>query len=286
MELTATSSEVRVLLDEDQPALKGLLLAHPSETLFMLGVLEGGGPRGVRGGTEHRFYGLWRGGSLRAAAFVAGSGQLVVPHVPEPEDAWELARGLLGQVRPARLVGERLACDALRDVLVPAVSRPRVLTRSRLYGLEPGDLRPQPGIPGLRVAVSGDLSRVVPLAVAMHKEDLGEDPLRLDADAYVRHVGVRVASGRVWVVEEADRLVFKVDLGTWCRHGAQLEGVYTVLDRRGRGVATRALGALCARLLAEVPRVTLHVREDNAPAVAVYERLGFRPLRPFRIFFA
>lgn len=281
---SAAPGEVRILDERDRDALLQLLLRDPNESLFLLGVLQTSSlRRGPARAPDQRFHGLFRGGRLVATAYVAMGGQLVVPFAPDPADALPLARGLAGRIQVHRLVGERHACDVLSDELIPASIRPRVLTRSRLYFMEPGDLKVAERIDGLRPAVPADLSRLVPLAVAMHREDLGEDPLRPDADAYVRHVGMRVASGRVFVVEQGGKLLFKVDLGTRCTWGAQLEGVYTVPEARGQGIARRALATLCDQLLRDLPRITLHVREDNAPAVALYERLGFRRSKPFRI---
>ncbi len=56
---------------------------------------------------------------------------------------------------------------------------------------------------------------------------------------------------------------------------AALGNVTTHPEVRGQGLATAAVAALCRRLLETVDVVTLNVKADNAPAVAVYERLGF-----------
>jgi ribosomal-protein-alanine N-acetyltransferase len=47
-------------------------------------------------------------------------------------------------------------------------------------------------------------------------------------------------------------------------------------DARRMGVATSLLEGLLERIDEPEPRLTLEVRQSNAPAIALYERLGFR----------
>jgi GNAT superfamily N-acetyltransferase len=57
---------------------------------------------------------------------------------------------------------------------------------------------------------------------------------------------------------------------------AAVGNVYTRRDRRGRGLGGRLVGAVAAELLCRgVRTVALNVARDNAPAIRVYERLGF-----------
>ncbi len=52
--------------------------------------------------------------------------------------------------------------------------------------------------------------------------------------------------------------------------------IYTRRDRRGRGLAARATSAVVSHLVGMgVPTVALNVNQRNAPAIHVYERLGF-----------
>jgi len=69
---------------------------------------------------------------------------------------------------------------------------------------------------------------------------------------------------------------------------AQQEGVgcigniYTRCDRRGRGLSTCVTSAVTAALVSmRLPTIVLNVRADNAPAIRVYERLGFQHYCPF-----
>jgi predicted GNAT family acetyltransferase len=58
--------------------------------------------------------------------------------------------------------------------------------------------------------------------------------------------------------------------------------VWTDPEARGRGYAERALRDLCRLLLETTPVVTLFVRTDNAPAIALYERIGMRKTLEYR----
>ncbi|MER7585817.1 GNAT family N-acetyltransferase, partial [Kitasatospora sp. NPDC097691] len=56
---------------------------------------------------------------------------------------------------------------------------------------------------------------------------------------------------------------------------AVLGNVTTHPDARGRGLARACVTALCRHLAATTDHLGLNVRTDNAPAIRLYERLGF-----------
>ena len=63
---------------------------------------------------------------------------------------------------------------------------------------------------------------------------------------------------------------------------AAIGNIYTRRDRRGRGLATRVTHAITAELLRRgLPIIALNVVQGNAPAVHVYEKLGFARYCPF-----
>ena len=67
------------------------------------------------------------------------------------------------------------------------------------------------------------------------------------------------------------------------RHGIAVIGnVFTHPAYRGRGLGTAVTGAVAHALMERGARdVVLNVREDNAPAIAAYSRLGFTVHEPF-----
>jgi len=62
---------------------------------------------------------------------------------------------------------------------------------------------------------------------------------------------------------------------------AAVGNVLTRVTYRDRGLATSVTSAVTAAALEEHPDVVLNVRQDNSPAVAVYERLGYHVHAPF-----
>jgi RimJ/RimL family protein N-acetyltransferase len=56
-----------------------------------------------------------------------------------------------------------------------------------------------------------------------------------------------------------------------------LGNIYTRRDRRGRGLSMRVTSAVTAQLMSlKLQTIALNVRENNGPAIRVYERLGFQ----------
>jgi ribosomal protein S18 acetylase RimI-like enzyme len=62
---------------------------------------------------------------------------------------------------------------------------------------------------------------------------------------------------------------------------AAVGNVCTYPEHRGRGYATRCTSAVCADLLAMGLGVVLNVAQDNADAIHIYQKLGFRVHCPF-----
>ena len=100
---------------------------------------------------------------------------------------------------------------------------------------------------------------------------------RTNAAQFRRHVEHRLENGRTFAwFDEHRRLLFKADVSAQSSWGAQISGVYTPPAWRGQGIATRGMREVCAILLDRgCPRITLYVNRTNAPALKVYQRVGF-----------
>ena len=141
---------------------------------------------------------------------------------------------------------------------------------------------PPPGHSGLRPARRGDLDRLIPACAAAHELELGIDPLARDAEGFRWRTAAQIEDGRSWVWLEGDVVLFKAEASAWTPHAIQVSQVWTDPEVRGRGHARRAMQDLCRLLLEKTPTVTLFVRSENAPAIALYERIGMRKVLEYR----
>jgi len=185
------------------------------------------------------------------------------------------ARGLARMV-----IGEQHAVTALweaaRDDL-PAVREDR--PGQPVYAI---DEPPPPGGTGLRPAVPRDLDRLLPACAAAHELELGLDPLARDREGFRWRTLAQIDEGRSWVWLEDGAIRFKAEASAWTPSAVQLQQVWVDPEVRGRGYGARGLGDLCRLLLETTPTVTLFVRRENAPAIALYDAVGMRRVLEYR----
>jgi predicted GNAT family acetyltransferase len=105
--------------------------------------------------------------------------------------------------------------------------------------------------------------------------ELGYDP-RANRSGFTAAVRRAIAQGVWWVYVEDGELRFQLNVGPRSAATAQLQGVWTPPEQRGKGYAKAALTAIARQLLTTEASLSLYVNGFNAPAIALYERLGFR----------
>jgi GNAT superfamily N-acetyltransferase len=112
------------------------------------------------------------------------------------------------------------------------------------------------------------------------------DPARQHPRAFRAIHERRLLEQRAWISPAHDGAVlFKAEVACACQRGVQIAGVYTAPQARNLGLARRDLNALCHLLLQRYPRATLYVNDNNAPALRLYQRLGFTRLCDYATIF-
>ena len=111
--------------------------------------------------------------------------------------------------------------------------------------------------------------------------ELEYDPRRSSPE-FTSNVRAMIDRGLWWVGESLGRLCFFCNIGPWSPQTAQLQGIWTPEELRGRGLATEALSAISERLLAMSPTLSLYVNDFNEPAIALYKRVGFKTVSEFQ----
>jgi hypothetical protein len=202
----------------------------------------------------------------------------------------------------ANLVPSGEGCDAFSDVAASSSSR-MIIGNERAVGElwavagermprpradRPGQPvyviadPPAPGETGLRQATLDDLDPLVPICAAAHEFELGIDPLERDAEGFRWRTRAQIADGRSWLWEEDGVVLFKAEASAWTPAAVQIQQVWVDPEVRGRGYGARGMRDLCRLLLGVTPVVTLFVRTENAPAIALYESVGMSLVGRYR----
>jgi uncharacterized protein len=130
-------------------------------------------------------------------------------------------------------------------------------------------------MPGLRRATLADLNHVVAAHACMAEEELGVNPLTTDADGFQMRCERRVRQGRVWVLINDRRLIFKADVVAATAAANYLEGVYVNPQERNKGYGVRCLTQITRELLADTQAVCLLVSEHNRVGQGLARKAGY-----------
>ena len=254
------------------PALLRALRREPVSNLFLLHLARRTGLRPSQGGPA--FYGHLddRGEVLGAGAF----GATLLAWSPLPETLPLLCdEALRRKGRWKSLLGDARTLDPLWAGLEREAGRPLENHTEDWMALPRDGFAPSPAPLDVRVASEKDLPRILPLRFAMQEE---EDRILTseDRERVRRRCRESIRDGHLFYVEDEGEVVFTAAFSADPPEAAQISSVFTRADRRGRGIASRALSPLIDRAFQTSERVSLFVLPDNAPAQAVYRKLGFR----------
>lgn len=174
-------------------------------------------------------------------------------------------------IAPSRVV------DPLWSILSNHYDPPTVVRlRQPVYVLDQCDTSSD--LQAVRHGRLDDLDLLVPACAAMHREEIGIDPLERDTVGYRQRVRDLVEHRRSYVMIDDGEIVFKCEISAETPQAVQLMGVWTAPHLRGRGHARRGLAEVSAHLIRRGRRVTLFVNDFNHPARHLYETLGFRQI--------
>lgn len=172
-------------------------------------------------------------------------------------------------ISPAHLV------EALWNDLKSRVDPPTVVRLSQpVYALR--RRLDYPDLTLARYSTLRDLDALVPACAAMHKEEVGIDPIERDAMGYRERIRELVEKKRSVIRVEGGRIVAKCEYSAVTPEAVQLMGVWTHPAWRRRGLSRELLREVCGHLSRRGKQVTLFVNDFNTPAIALYESLGFR----------
>lgn len=271
----AGKPRVETLDESHREEILRFLSERPLHTVYMSGLVRDNGVQSPF--NRGAFYGCRdEEGALEAVALV-GHATLIEARTERSVAA--VAEFAQGFARLNLLLGEQERIEQFWQYYAPGGRAPRRFAREMLFEKSwPAEVCAP--VESLRRANMGDLDLVVAAHAQMAFDESGIDPLEVDPRGFRQRCARRVESGRVWVVVESGRLVFKADVVSETPEVVYLEGVYVAPEERGRGLGRRCLAQLCEDLLSRCGSVALLVDERNERAAQFYRRAGFK-LRAF-----
>ncbi|HEY8130546.1 MAG TPA: GNAT family N-acetyltransferase [Thermoanaerobaculia bacterium] len=133
-----------------------------------------------------------------------------------------------------------------------------------------------PDLKDSRYATARDLDALVPACAAMHKEEVGIDPLDRDAVGYRERIRELVEKKRSIIRIQDGKIAAKCEFSAVTPEAVQLMGVWTDPRLRRRGYSRALLREVCGHMARKGRSVTLFVNDFNQPAISLYEELGFK----------
>lgn len=173
------------------------------------------------------------------------------------------------------IVGPRPTVEAYWARVKDHHAAPRLVRKSQpLLVVDRKTLRGETAGVTVRRALPREWETVARNSAAMIRDELGYDP-RASSPEFDSNTRTAVERGAWWIGENKGVICFFASEGPHSAYTLQLQGIWTPPDLRGRGLAAKSLHGICAALLGQHPTLSLYVNDFNAPALRLYDHLGF-----------
>jgi predicted GNAT family acetyltransferase len=254
-----------------QDEVLAFLAQRPIHTVFMAGLIRDNGlVSPVNRGT---FYGCRDNEDRLIGVALVGPKTVIEAR---DEASMEVFAGLVPNNLTSHLVrGEQDQIDYILSRYAEVGRTPRQLSNELL--LEQNTVAAEAvGEPRLRLAHPDDLEAVISINAALAFEESGLNPLLQDGQGMWARTARRIDQGRVWILVEKERLMFKADIISETPETVFVEGVYVQPDIRRQGYGLSCMTQLARNILSRFGSVCLVVNEENARARAFYQKLGYK----------
>jgi GNAT superfamily N-acetyltransferase len=265
-------SLVRELKNENEAEVLAFLAARPVHTVVMTSFVRDNGIESpLHRGT---FYGYRNAsGQLEGVALI-GHSTLVEARTEESLKA--LAFAARSVSTPIHLImSSGTAAHSFWNYLVGFSGAPALECTELLF--EVGFPFPVPHCEyEVRPARIDELIQVAEAHAEVCEIEQGFNPMTRDREGFLSRVLRRIEQGRVFVVSDGDKILFKADIIAETEDVAYLEGVYVAPESRGHGIGSKCLAKLCLELLGRVSNVCLLSNVEFKAAHRSFLKAGMR----------
>lgn len=272
VDAAANLSRLQPLTEANKPEVLEFLKMRPVHTVVMTSFIQDNGLESPN--NRGKFYGYRNfAGELEGVALI-GHSTLVEVH---SEDAlMALALKARESETPIHIMmSDGDSIETFWQYYSADKHEPRLVCSERLFEIKHPALVREP-VAGLRLATKEELLPVAEAHAEIAFEESGVNPLEKDRAGYLKRVLRRIEQGRVWVVFDEGKLVFKADIVAQTSEVKYLEGIYVNPEKRGQGVGANCLSQLSRTLLDKVRYVCLLSNVEFRAAHQAYRKAGFK----------
>jgi len=268
---SAEPQKIEALSNKNDDEVLAFLAHRAVHTVFMAGLIRDNGL--VSFNNRGTFFGCRdQQGRLEGVALI---GQKTLLETNSAL-AFEALGRLVTENHAAHLIrGEAQQIELLLGHYAAAGRQPRLTRREILLeqGVPAWDIDPEAN---LRAATGSDLAVITSINAALALEETGINPMKMDPQGMLRRTERRIAQGRVWVLTQDGKTIFKADVISETPQAAYIEGVFVSWQERRKGHGLRCLAQLARNLLARTTSICLVANAENGRARAFYEKAGFK----------
>ncbi|GAA5054678.1 GNAT family N-acetyltransferase [Thermocatellispora tengchongensis] len=267
-----------MLDDNDRDEVLAILDTDPVANVFVASRVRSVGLNPARLGGQ-----MWGFGPRGAMTSLCYAGANLVPVNAGREAVLAFADRARRQGRRcSSIVGPREAVEPLWELLEPHWGPARAVRWAQPVMTISGAPRVPPD-PYVRRVRPEEFDILLPACVAMFTEEVGISPDTGDGGALYRtRVAELIRIGRSYARIDNGKVIFKAEIGAVTPQACQIQGVWVHPEHRGKGHAAAGMSALVIQALGcFAPLVTLYVNDFNAPARAVYRKVGFEEVGTF-----
>jgi ribosomal protein S18 acetylase RimI-like enzyme len=253
----------------EQAEVSEFLSARPIHTVYMAGLIRDHGLLSPQ--NRGSFYGARNPASQLEGVALIGHATVFEAHT---ENSMIALAHVARNCKNIHLIRAEQKSIKVFWQYASAGRQPRQTCREIMFEMKEGPAVTE-AVAHLRTATSNDLEKLLAVNAAMAFEEGGTSPMQRDPSGFRNRMVRRIEKQRVWVLFEANRLIFKVDIVSQTPQVAYLEGIYVHPQERGKGYGSRCLKHVCSMLLQSSNSVSLTVNHHNQKAAEFYTKTGF-----------
>ncbi len=261
-------ANVRELDELDYQQALALLAAHPIQGVHLESLINDHGltSPALRG----RFFGYFENDQLTGIALIGHQIMFCAPDAAIPQ----LARAAAASnIRTAVIFGSAQQVEMFWQHYA-AEGRELKMQRDFYWYVCEAPVQPIRQFQ-LVQATAEHLEAVLEAQASTFIEATGNDPRQTDPEGFRRRTLERIERGRTWIKLENDTVVFKAELQSVTPDVIYLEGIWTRLEYRNRGIAKECVVELTHRRLRQQQVLCLAVEPDEQAAMRIYQHAGF-----------